>query len=115
MSLEVCLAINYNKSNKHCILITTSKPTNGCPKSATWKDTGIFAKSIDDLGSKRSDPDTVCYAKIPIDEKERRQTKFFLQKRQFCSNDIISLKLICNTIFNELVSYNSDTVLEKMF
>ena len=72
MSLEVCLAINYNKSNKHCILITTSKPTNGCPKSATWKDTGIFAKSVDDLGPSRSDPDTVCYAKIPIDEKERR-------------------------------------------
>ena len=72
ISLELCLAINYYKVSQKCLLITTSKPTNGCPKDATWSDGGgIFAKSADDL-KEYSNPDAVCYAKIQADKKERR-------------------------------------------
>ena len=71
ISLEVCLAINYNKVSGNCFLITTSKPTNGCPKGSTWEDTGVFAKSADDIKN-YSNPNGECYAKIQVDKKERR-------------------------------------------
>ena len=69
ISLELCLAINYYKVSQKCLLITTSKPTNGCPKYATWSDMGgIFAKSADDL-KEHLIPDAVCYAKIQVDKR----------------------------------------------
>ena len=73
ISLEVCLGINYDKASQLCNLITTSKPTNGCPKGFTWRDmVAGFAKSVDDLYTSGSNPNYLCYAKIQVDKKELR-------------------------------------------
>ena len=65
--LELCLAFNYNKVTQNCNLLTTSKPTNGCPKGYTWIERGKFAKSVGDLEVFRTS-DNVCYAKIKADK-----------------------------------------------
>lgn len=79
--LESCIAINYNIEFQNCLLITTSKPDNGCPTGFTWLNR-VFAKSVDDL-KVWPQANTVCYAKIQgwwkrkSLDKIQRATKLF--------------------------------------
>ena len=72
INLGSCIAINYNKHNQNCNLITTSEPENGCPNVFTWRIKTVFAKSVDDLKASEINTNAACYARIKVDKKELR-------------------------------------------
>ena len=72
-SIRSCLAFIYNEVDKKCFLITMWKiiKNSHCPNGYKWKDQSLLAKSVEDF-KKWPNADLVCYAKINVDENERR-------------------------------------------